>query len=74
MRATATPTARQIRDDIAAGRVSAVEVCRAHLDRIEAANPTLNAFNTIARDRALAAAEAVDRQRTAGTAPPRSRR
>jgi aspartyl-tRNA(Asn)/glutamyl-tRNA(Gln) amidotransferase subunit A len=61
-------TAGHIRDDIAAGRLSAVEVCRAHLDRIEAANPTLNAFNTIARDRAIAAAEAVDRQRATGAA------
>src|SRR5687768_9413480 len=63
---TSSQTAGQIREAIAAGRVSAVEVCRAHLDRIEAANPILNAFNTIARDRAIASAEAVDRQRGAG--------
>jgi aspartyl-tRNA(Asn)/glutamyl-tRNA(Gln) amidotransferase subunit A len=62
-------SALQIREDIAEGRVSAVEVCRAHLDRIETHNPVLNAFNTIARDRALQAAARVDKRRTAGEAP-----
>ena len=59
-------SARTIRDEIAAGRVSAVEVCRAFLDRIEAVNPSLNAFNLIAADRALARAADVDRRRAAG--------
>ena len=64
---TAFPrSARAIRDAVVAGRVSAVEVCRAHLDRIESANSRLNAFNTIARERALASAEAIDRRRSAG--------
>ena len=49
-------SARAIRDEIAAGTVSAVEVCRAFLERIEAVNPSLNAFNLIAADRALARA------------------
>src|SRR5258706_255508 len=61
-------TASQIRDDIAAGRLSAVEACRASLDRIEAVNPALNAFNFIARDRALARAGQIDRQRASGAA------
>src|SRR5690348_5385430 len=59
-------SAREIRDDVAAGRVSAVEVCREALDRIEAVNPVLNAFNFVARDRALARAADIDRQRASG--------
>ena len=59
-------TARAIRDDIAAGRISATEVCRASLARIESLNPSLNAFNHIAADRALARAADVDRMRAAG--------
>jgi aspartyl-tRNA(Asn)/glutamyl-tRNA(Gln) amidotransferase subunit A len=59
--------ARELRDDIAAGAVSAVEACQAALERIESANPTLNAFNHVAADRALARAGAIDRQRAAGT-------
>ena len=61
-------TALAIRDDIAGGRLSAVEVCRTSLARIEALNPTLNAFNHIAVDRALARAADVDRARVAGHA------
>jgi aspartyl-tRNA(Asn)/glutamyl-tRNA(Gln) amidotransferase subunit A len=59
-------SAAALRDAIAAGEVSAVETCRSHLDRIDAANPRLNAFLTVARDRALARAAAVDRRRAAG--------
>ena len=59
-------TARAIRDDIAAGRISATEVCRASLARIESLNPSLNAFNHIAADRALARAADVDRMRAGG--------
>ena len=64
---TAFPrSARAIREEVATGRVSAVEICRSHLDRIETANPRLNAFNTVAREHALASAEDVDRRRSAG--------
>ncbi|MGE0394852.1 MAG: amidase family protein, partial [Vicinamibacterales bacterium] len=59
-------TARDIAAAVAAGQVSAVEVCRAHLDRIASANPTLNAFNTVSAGQALAAAAAVDARRAAG--------
>ncbi|MBI2827801.1 MAG: Asp-tRNA(Asn)/Glu-tRNA(Gln) amidotransferase subunit GatA [Acidobacteria bacterium] len=59
-------SARAIHDGIAAGRVSAVEVCRAFLERIEAVNPALNAFNLVAADRALARAGEIDRRRAAG--------
>lgn len=59
-------TAQAIRDEIAAGRVSAVEVCRASLERIAAVNPSLNAFNLVAADLALVRAADVDRRRAAG--------
>jgi aspartyl-tRNA(Asn)/glutamyl-tRNA(Gln) amidotransferase subunit A len=59
-------TASQIRDDVASGRMSAVEICRATLDRVEAMNPALNAFNLVDRDGALARAERVDGARAAG--------
>ncbi len=59
-------TARAIRDAVAAGEVTAVEVCQAHLDRVVATNPSLNAFNTVCAERALAAAAAVDARRAAG--------
>ena len=59
-------TAREIRENVASGRASAVEVCRALLDRVEAVNPALNAFNLVDRKGALARAERVDRARAAG--------
>src|SRR5262245_31172187 len=58
---------RTIRDAVAAGDVSAVEVCRTCLDRLQAVNGTLNAFNTIAAERALERAAEIDRRRAAGT-------
>jgi aspartyl-tRNA(Asn)/glutamyl-tRNA(Gln) amidotransferase subunit A len=51
---------------VAAGEVSAVEVTRAHLDRIAAVEPDVHAFLHIAGDRALAAAGEIDRKRAAG--------
>ena len=59
-------TARSIRDEIAAGRVSAVDVCRAAITRIETVNSVLNAFNLVDAARALARAAEIDRQRTTG--------
>jgi aspartyl-tRNA(Asn)/glutamyl-tRNA(Gln) amidotransferase subunit A len=50
-----------IRDAIASRQVSAAEICRAALDRIQSINPGLNAFNLVDADRALARADAVDR-------------
>ena len=49
--------------------MSAVEVCRAAIERIERTNPALNAFNLVAAKRALERAEAIDRQRAAGATP-----
>jgi len=46
-------TAREIRDAVSGRSVSAVQVCEHALATIEAANPKLNAFLTVARDRAL---------------------
>jgi aspartyl-tRNA(Asn)/glutamyl-tRNA(Gln) amidotransferase subunit A len=62
------PSIRQIRDDIASGRMSAREVCRAAIERMEAANAALNAFNVIDAEGALARADRVDHQRAAGAA------
>ncbi|MBI4262856.1 MAG: Asp-tRNA(Asn)/Glu-tRNA(Gln) amidotransferase subunit GatA [Acidobacteria bacterium] len=59
-------SALTLRDDVAVGRVSAVEVCQACLARAQAANVALNGFNLIAAERALARAEQIDRQRAAG--------
>jgi aspartyl-tRNA(Asn)/glutamyl-tRNA(Gln) amidotransferase subunit A len=59
-------SARAVRQDIADGRVSAVEACRAALDRMSSTNPALNAFNHVSAERALARAATIDRQRAAG--------
>jgi aspartyl-tRNA(Asn)/glutamyl-tRNA(Gln) amidotransferase subunit A len=56
-------TAREIRDAVAARQVSAVEVCEKALDRIEAVNLSLKAFLTVAGDRAIESARAVDREK-----------
>ncbi len=58
--------ARDLRQDIADGSISAVEACRATLDRMSSVNPALNAFNHVDGVRALARAAAIDRQRAAG--------
>ena len=59
-------TGRDLRQDIAAGTISAVEACRAALDRMAAVNPSLNVFNYVAEERALERAAAIDRMRAAG--------
>jgi aspartyl-tRNA(Asn)/glutamyl-tRNA(Gln) amidotransferase subunit A len=59
-------TVKEIRDEVASGRLSATDVCRAALDRSEAVNAQLNAFNLVARDRALERAAAIDRARASG--------
>ena len=59
---TATALAARIR----AREVSAVEVMRAHLARIDAVNPDLNAIVTLDPEGALAGAEAADRRLAAG--------
>ena len=61
-------SARELRDDIASGAVSAVDACRAALERVQSANAALNAFNHVASDRALERAAEIDRQRASGSA------
>jgi aspartyl-tRNA(Asn)/glutamyl-tRNA(Gln) amidotransferase subunit A len=56
-------SARAIRDAVAAGRVSAAEVCRAALDRISQTDGDIHAFHTVAADQALARAADLDRRR-----------
>jgi aspartyl-tRNA(Asn)/glutamyl-tRNA(Gln) amidotransferase subunit A len=56
-------TTREIRDAIAAGALTAVEACRASLDRIALADPSVGAFRTVIGQRALERASAVDNAR-----------
>jgi len=53
---------------LAAGNLSSVELTRHYLRRIEAHNPALNAFITVATDDALRAAHAADASRQRGEA------
>ena len=59
-------TARAIRDDVTARRVSAVEVCRDALARIQASNAVLNSFLLVDDADALARAKKVDDRLAAG--------
>jgi amidase len=61
-RDTATSLAARLRSR----EVSAGEVMRAHLARIDAVNPELNAIVTLDREGALAAADAADRREPTG--------
>jgi aspartyl-tRNA(Asn)/glutamyl-tRNA(Gln) amidotransferase subunit A len=54
-------TLSDVRDAVRSGARSAVEVCREALTRIEAADPALHAFNTVAAEHALARAAEIDR-------------
>ena len=55
---------------LAQKKISSVELTTLFLDRIEQLNPTLNAFVTVDRDKALAAARAADAKLGAGEAAP----
>jgi len=55
-----------LRDDIAAGRVSARDVMAAHLDRIAAWNPAVNAVVTLDAEGAMARAAQADTHQAAG--------
>ncbi len=59
-------TATAIASAIAAGDISAVDVARAHLDRIAAVDDRVHAFLHVDAEGALAAAERVDAARAAG--------
>ena len=62
---TATELARSIRD----GELTATEVVRASLDRIEARNPALGAFQHVRRAAALAEAARIDARPARGDLP-----
>jgi aspartyl-tRNA(Asn)/glutamyl-tRNA(Gln) amidotransferase subunit A len=55
-------SARAIRDAVAGGRVTARATCEAALQRIAETDPILHAFQQVDADRALARADALDRQ------------
>ena len=57
---------RTIADRVRRGETTAVSVAEEALAKIDAANPTLNAFLSILRDDVLAQARAVDAKRTRG--------
>jgi amidase len=59
-------SARALRDLVAAGELSAVELTEAHLARIEAVNPAVNAIVTLVPERALAEAAELDVRREKG--------
>src|SRR5262252_1951033 len=58
-------TLAETRDAVVSGARSAVEICREALARIEAANPSLHAFHTVAAERALVRAAEIDGNRNA---------
>jgi aspartyl-tRNA(Asn)/glutamyl-tRNA(Gln) amidotransferase subunit A len=60
---TIPPTVSELRDGIRSGGLSASDVCRVALERIEAVDGSLNAFNTVSADRALSRAAEIDRRR-----------
>ena len=62
-------TAQGLAGAIATGEVSAEEVTRAHLDRIEAVDTEVHAFLHVSAEKALAAARAVDDTRSRGDRP-----
>ncbi|MFJ9851125.1 amidase [Streptomyces sp. NPDC101150] len=62
----ASLTAIQVAELIRNRELSATEAVQASLDRIELLNPAVNAFVTVCRDEALAAAERADRAVASG--------
>ena len=64
-----TRTLAQLAGDLRARRVSAAELTRLYLDRIERFDTTLNAFITVTAEQALAQAAAADRRLAKGEAP-----
>ncbi|HVJ31343.1 MAG TPA: amidase, partial [Gammaproteobacteria bacterium] len=65
-----TRTLAQLADDLRARRVSATELTRHFLSRIERFGATLNAFITVTAEQALAQAAVADRRLAKGDATP----
>jgi aspartyl-tRNA(Asn)/glutamyl-tRNA(Gln) amidotransferase subunit A len=63
-------TLTQARAKLRAGAITAVELTQAHLDRIQALDPHIHAFLTLAAEQALAAAAQADRRRQNGDDAP----
>ena len=59
-------TAAALADALASGDLSAEQVTRAHLDRIEGVDETIGAYLHVSGESALAEARAVDERRTKG--------
>ena len=59
-------SAKELRDGIAAGRISSVEATKAVFERIRKFEPTIGAYLSMREDRALAAAADVDSRIAAG--------
>jgi aspartyl-tRNA(Asn)/glutamyl-tRNA(Gln) amidotransferase subunit A len=64
-----THSLAQLAGDLRARRISATELTRLFLGRIERFDPALNAFITVTAEQALAAAAAADRRLAKGEAP-----
>ncbi|MGW4247411.1 amidase [Nocardia sp. NPDC004722] len=62
-------SARELAGWLRAGELSALELTRAHLDRIERLNPKVNAIVTLVAEQALDAARSADRRLAAGREP-----
>ncbi|MCX8086068.1 MAG: Asp-tRNA(Asn)/Glu-tRNA(Gln) amidotransferase subunit GatA [Rhodocyclaceae bacterium] len=65
-----TASLKTLAAQLAQKKISSVELATLFLDRIERYNPTLNAFITVDRDKALAAARQADAQLGAGETAP----
>ena len=63
-------TVSQLSAGLRSGKFSSEELTRQSLARIEAANPSLNAFITVTGEEALTAARAADRKLASGNAGP----
>lgn len=63
-------TLKSLQQQLDAKQISSRELVTDYLARIDAQNPVINAFITVDRDGALAAAEAADTARAAGAAGP----
>jgi len=59
-------SAADLADAIGSGQVSSQKVIEAHLRRIEAVNPVINAVPVVLGEQALATAEAADRRTVGG--------